>query len=302
MNYNRLRYFYEVAKVCNITRAAVELYVSQPALSKQITFLEKELGTELFHRTNRNLILTKAGEHLFAECEVVFSREARIQNLMEEIAREYGARLRIACMGTDALYSMPAIIGRVADVRPGLSVEYERMDWGEAKRAVEEGRVDAGILISYQEERSRNLRHAHILTTSFAAIVPGGHKFAALPGVSMDMLRDERFVAVARDEREFPYDPYGSFLAQCKRAGFSPRIAASLPNVEAVLMTVQAGAGIALLSSIAPMHHLPGICQVPVADLPPVYLDLVWNRSTENVYIGLFRKVVRDYFSENRRG
>lgn len=300
VNYNRLRYFYEVAKLRNITKAAAELYVSQPALSKQITSLEGELGTALFHRTNRNLILTGAGEHLFRECEVVFSREESIRHLMEEIAQEAGLRLRVACMGTDALYSMPAIIRRVEAVRPGLAVACERMDWGAAKRAVETGEVDAGILISYQEESSKNLRHAHILTTGYSVIAPEGHRFAKLPGVRMEMLRDEKFITVAKDEREFPYDPYGSFLTQCKRAGFSPRIEASLPNVEAVLMTVQAGAGIALLSSIAPTHHLPGLCLVPVEDLPPVYLDLVWSRTAENVNIGLFRGVVRDYFREKR--
>ena len=61
MNYNKLKYFYIVAKHLNFTKAAEELFISQSAVSRHMK--EEEFGTKLFLRTNRNLILTNAGKH-----------------------------------------------------------------------------------------------------------------------------------------------------------------------------------------------------------------------------------------------
>ncbi len=67
MNLTQVEYFLEAAKCLNFTAAARTLYVSQPALSKQIALLEKELGVPLFHRENRRVELTEAGICLAAE-------------------------------------------------------------------------------------------------------------------------------------------------------------------------------------------------------------------------------------------
>lgn len=297
MNYNRLRYFYEVARMRNITKAADELYVSQPALSKQISSLEKELGAPLFRRTGRGLILTQAGEHLYKECELIFSREAQIEDIMGEIQKLYSPRLKVASMGTDALYNMPGVIERLHEAHPDIEVEYTRMNWGEVKRAVEAGDADAGIIISYRPESSPDLCHAHILEARYSIILPAHHRYAGLAEVSMEMLRDEKFVFVSKDEREFPYDPYGTFLSDCKKAGYTPRIAATHPYVEMVLLAVQAGEGVTLLSTFAPMHHIAGLQSVVVSDLPPVYLDLIWHRTAENGNIGLFLDALKGFFT-----
>lgn len=298
MNYNRLRYFYEVAKIRNITRAAAELYVSQPALSKQISALESELGAPLFTRTNRNLILTSAGEYLLRECETIFAREADIEATMQEITQLYSQRLRIASMGTDLLYNMPAIIREMEARHPGLAVEYKRMNWGEVKRAVEQGDVDAGVITAYKSEANPFLRRTVILHASYAAIVPAGHRLAGEPFVTMEMLRGERLILVDKDEAEFPYDPYGSTLRFCRDAGFSPRIAATYPFVEMVLMNVQAGEGVAMLSTFAPMHQMEGLRLVEMRGLPPVTLDLIWNRRAANVSISAFAAVLKEFFSD----
>ena len=71
-NFNLYHIFYTVAKCRNISGAARELYISQPAISKAISKLEQSLGTTLFYRSSRGVSLTEPGEILFAQVENAF--------------------------------------------------------------------------------------------------------------------------------------------------------------------------------------------------------------------------------------
>ena len=73
MELNKLYYFYMVAKYQNVTRAARELYISQPALSKTIKSLEKEVGLPLFYKKGRNIFLTDYGEYLKEKADRMFA-------------------------------------------------------------------------------------------------------------------------------------------------------------------------------------------------------------------------------------
>ena len=96
MNIERLRYFLSVAHHRNFTEAAREFYITQPAITHQISALEKELGTPLFTRTTRNVTLTEAGR-LYMEYarRMLAQRESAVQNL--KLLKQAGTpRLRIA--------------------------------------------------------------------------------------------------------------------------------------------------------------------------------------------------------------
>ena len=93
MNYNKLKYFYEIAKIQNLSRASELLYVSQSSLSKTIADLEKDFGTQLFIRTNRNLVLTEAGKELQRQLESFFSNEQTLYAKVRQAAVPTGANL-----------------------------------------------------------------------------------------------------------------------------------------------------------------------------------------------------------------
>lgn len=100
LNYHHLYYFWQVATRGNLTQVAQELHVSQSALSAQIRKLEDRLGTELFERTGRRLVLTEAGQRALAYANDIFSRGSELESLFREGYTAESRDLRIGVIST----------------------------------------------------------------------------------------------------------------------------------------------------------------------------------------------------------
>ena len=88
MDFNKLYYFHMAAKYQNITKAANELYISQPALTKAIKTLERELEMPLFYKKGKNIYLTYFGDYLKVETDKIFSIVHGIENETKKLKHE----------------------------------------------------------------------------------------------------------------------------------------------------------------------------------------------------------------------
>ena len=95
MTIKSLEYFLVVVKHLNISRAAQELYISQPALSKQIRLLEEELQVSLFERNNHSMTLTHAGEVLVTEANELFLKHSQLIERVRDAAQPVSNTLQI---------------------------------------------------------------------------------------------------------------------------------------------------------------------------------------------------------------
>lgn len=297
MNYNKLRYFYEVSRTLNLTRAARNLYISQPALSKHIADLEQDFGVPLFVRTNRNLLLTPSGETLAAECARLFDREEEIYRRVRDADVQEVGRLELAFMGLGAAYRIPDLLARFGQDYPSVAVHTRRLNWDLVYCAVEEGAADVGLKLSSCERYPAHIGRCILREDHVAAVLPAGHPCAGPEPIPLEHLRDENFLFLSREESAIPHD---HALRLCREAGFTPRITATYPNVETVVMMVQAGAGVALLSPFAPLQGLTGVTCVPLCHSPAVSLDLLWRKDTSNPAVSLFVASARQFPWENQ--
>ena len=279
MNYNKLRYFYEVSQTLNLTRAARNLYISQPALSRHMADLEADLGVPLLVRTNRNLRLTPGGEALAEECRRIFSGEEELYRRVRAAARSQPQELSLAFMGIGPAYRIPELAARLHRSWPHVRVRTQRLNWDLVYDAVESGRVDAGLKLSSCESYPEHIGRCVLREDHVAAVLPVGHPCAGQGAIPLERLRDEPFLFLDREESAIPNQ---HALRICREAGFTPNIVASYPNVETVVMMVQAGAGVALLSPFAPLEGLSGVVCVPLTASPAVSLDLVWRKDNDN--------------------
>lgn len=279
MNYNKLRYFYEAGRMLNLTRAAQNLYISQPALSKHIADLEQDLGVRLFVRTNRNLVLTQGGEALMKECAHLFAGEDEIYRRVRAAAERGSGSLKLAFMGIDAAYRIPDLLTELERGWPHITVDTRRLNWDLVYEAVESGEVDVGLKLSSCESYPEHIGRCVLREGNVAAVLPAGHRLAGVGVLRVEQLRDEPFVFLTKDESVIPHD---HALRLCREAGFTPNIVASYPNVETVVMMVRAGAGVALLSPFAPLNGLSGVVCVPLSVSPEVSLDLLWRKDNSN--------------------
>lgn len=115
-----LRYFRRVAKELHFGKAAEQLYVTQPALSRQIKQLEEILGVSLFLRTKRSVQLTKAGEYLLAESNQLFEHLEFVKDNLRHIQNGDQGELRIGFVGSAMQSVIPELLKHINIESPGI--------------------------------------------------------------------------------------------------------------------------------------------------------------------------------------
>jgi DNA-binding transcriptional LysR family regulator len=285
MNYNNLKYFTVVAQTLNISKAASSLFISQPALSSHIRNLEKELGIQLFIRTNRDLILTEAGNYLLQETLPFFNRESRLIQKVREIGSAKKTVLKIGLMGFDAIYRLPALLDSFKKNNPAIEVSVKRLNWEPLMHSLTTGKIDVGFSITQQNDYPSTIASYVLSSCHLAAVLPATHPLTKKKVINMEELRNEKFIFLTRDSSRVPHD---DAINLCRNAGFEPNIIAEYPLVETVMLMVNVGEGIALLSHFAPTHGFDNVRFVDIENSPSVYLKIMWVENNKNNAVKLF--------------
>jgi DNA-binding transcriptional LysR family regulator len=266
MELRHLRYFVAVAEELHFRRAAERLYVAQPAVSEQVRKLEEELGVRLFDRTQRSVSLTVAGTALLGEARRVL-RQAELAQLAARNASDHAVeQLRIGFLADSLPGGVPLALQRLSGSTPQLQVHLETSP---AQRLVEDvraERLDAAIVSLPMA--SNGLSATSLGEERAVAVLPIGHSQAARAAIDLEQLAPERIILLARDCNPAFHD---AAVSACHEAGLSPVfVEIAEPRVEHVLLSVAAGAGMALLPASAADHYsAPGICFLPLMGAQP---------------------------------
>src|SRR6516162_7361680 len=141
-----LRYFAAVAAEGNLTRAAERLFVSQPALTKQIKQLESQLGVRLFTRSRAGMTLTPAGQALAKSTPAVLAGWDQALAETTAAARRAARVLRVGFISSAANEATQQIIAAFARRRPGWRVDLQQAAWADPTAGLASGDVDAALL------------------------------------------------------------------------------------------------------------------------------------------------------------
>lgn len=298
MNYNKLRYFYEIAKIQNLSHASEILFVSQSSLSKTISDLEKEFETPLFIRTNRNLKLTAAGRELYHQIDSLFSKEqeivAAVRNANQTNLEIISAELNIGFMALRISMRFPDFIYRFLATHPSIKITQYRLNKNELLKRLNRQTLDLGLLIFSMDELAPQYKYQIISEHHLSIIMRKNHPLAGRTSVSLFELKSENFIMHGHTKLSNEYD---NAIAWFQRNGFYPHIVAEFDYVEVVLMMVQAGMGIAILSDAAPIMDLPDLVSIPLNNAPVLYTGLFWNKENKSSAMELFT----DTFIEHTR-
>ncbi|MDO4292578.1 MAG: LysR family transcriptional regulator [Eubacteriales bacterium] len=145
-NFNLYHIFYTVAKCRNISGAARELYISQPAISKAISKLEQSLNTTLFYRSSRGVKLTEAGEILYRQTENAFTAIAQGEEQLQRIQKLGIGHLSIGVSSTLCKYALLPILRPFVRQNPHIQISISCQSSLETMAALEQGSLDIGLV------------------------------------------------------------------------------------------------------------------------------------------------------------
>jgi DNA-binding transcriptional LysR family regulator len=273
-----LRYFAAVAAEGNLTRAAQRLYVSQPALTKQIKQLESQLGVRLFSRSWAGMTLTAAGQALADRAPAVLAEWEQALAATKAAASRETQVLRVGFMSSAANEATQEIIAAFGRRRPGWRVDLQQAAWSDPTAGLASGDVDAALLrlpFPGQEE----VRTEVLLTEPRWVALPATHPLAGRDRVDFRELRDEPFVA-APEETGWWRDYW---LATAERQGHPVRIGYVTDQPDAWLAAIANGYGIALAPESAARYYArPGIVYRPVTGVSPSQACVAWRPAQDD--------------------
>lgn len=263
MQIQQLRYFLAVAEHGHFTRAADEVGVAQPSLSKQIQALEHELGSPLFERERGNVALTPAGTILLPHARSVL---ADVDTAHREVQRLIGlrrGRVRLGAPPSLCTSLVAEVLRTFSDAYPGVELFVEESASPDLVADLARGELDLALVITPEQLLDPSLvveplLREGLVVASSVAVPPAG-----LPDsgpVRVAELRDQAFVLFRAG-----YDLREVTLELCRHEGFTPRLAIEGGEMDAVLSFVEAGLGIALVPSTV----LPGRARLRVTELAP---------------------------------
>ena len=262
MNLNHLAIFHAVAGEGNISRGAERLFISQPAVSKQLAELERHLGTRLFDRLPKGVRLTEAGTLLQAYSSRLFAVEAEAERALAEMQGLQRGRLAIGASTTIGDYLLPSILVRFYARYPGIEIVLEIANTEVIQQKLLAGTLDLGLTEGFVE--AEELEATVFLEDALVVIAAPDHPLVNQCPVTLERLCWEPFVL-----RELGSGTRAVVERVLNERGFVRHTALSLGSTEAVKRAVAAGAGVAIVSrlSIANEEEKGHLVVIPISDL-----------------------------------
>ena len=154
----RLQYFVAVARERNFTRAAERLHVAQPALSRQVKLLERELGVELLHRTTHEFELTEAGEFLLERGPALLAASDELWRSVRTFGTGEHGGVLIAYGGSASYETAPRLLQALTERHPGIGITTAVKSVGEIVAGLRDGSIGLGLVRCASETADLEMR------------------------------------------------------------------------------------------------------------------------------------------------
>lgn len=261
-----VRYFLAVAEELSFTRAAERLFVSQPALSKQIRQLEAHLRAELFTRGHRTVGLTAAGAAFLPRARALVAEwEAATDDV-----RLAGRTLTVGFHSRIGRGLVPTITATMQERLPGWRLRFRQVPWDDPAVGLTAGAVD--VALAWLPVPAA-LPTRRIAVEDRTVALPAGHRLAARSTLRFADIADEPFVALPASA-----GPMRDFWLAADRRTAPPSIAGEATTADEAYEMVAAGEGVLLQpAGSCAIHRREDVVHRPVLDLDPAELAVVWR-------------------------
>lgn len=268
INLNQLRAFYQTAKCQNVSRAAKQLFVSQPAVTAQIKLFEESCGLKLFKKKGRHLILTDEGKTLFNYARKIFEYERKIEDAVEQMKELKKGNLRLGSARTYARYFMPFLLTGFREAYPHIQIHFDEGSSVEMIHSLIDLKNE--VVIIAKADDPPNITFIPFSREELVLIMPPNHPLADKSRINFKQIAEVPIIMK---------DP-GSGTRKLvdelfERNNCTPNVLMETGDAEIIKLLVQHGEGIAFLVKEAVAVELQEKKLVTVAfEKDPIFLDV----------------------------
>ena len=279
----QLECFLAVARLGNVSRAAEEMYLTQPTLTARIKALEDELGDQLFVRTSRGMRLTEAGKEFTPYAERCMASLQEGKQRLRELRDASGGRLALGTSPGVGTYALPAILERFTAAHPRVSVSVRTGHSEDVLEMVLKEEVQLGLAreVSHPEVESMQLYDDELVL-----VVDPQHRFTEKGSAELAEIGREQLILF--DHASSYYELTQSLF---RNAGIREFQAIELDNIEAAKRMVEHRLGVAFLPRTAVVRSVAAghLCLIDVEDSPEIQRPIVALRRRDVPLTGTAR-------------
>ena len=237
---HQLKVFEAAARHGSFTRAAEELFLTQPTISMQIKQLTKSVGLPLFEQVGKRLYLTEAGRELFATCRQIFETMDKFQMTIANLKGLKQGQLKLAVI-TTAKYIIPRLLGPFCQLYPGIDISLQVTNHELILDRMMNNLDDIYIMSQIPDHFDVNFQP--FLENPLVVFAPADHPLAKEKNIPIERLGEERFIM-----REPGSGTRSAVQSLFEKHGVKVKVKLELGSNEAIKQAIAGGLGISVLS------------------------------------------------------
>lgn len=279
MNLKQIEGFCYLAQTLNFSKAAELLFLSQPAFSRMIVSMEKELGCQLFVRSKTEPKLTLAGEKIYHHMKVMLREYEDIGGIAKLASQDKLGSLRIGMLDNGLTEKSRRLILGFQDANPDVELILREYSEVEIFRALEMGWIDVAFVIHFPEIFRQMMTGIVMETSRECVIVHRSNPLSQKEEVEISELKNEKFIMLRENKSQMGYN---MVMSECLRNGFTPDIVMKADSVSSALSAVSCNIGCTILTDA--LQHLTGedVLFIPIAGSALCDHWMIWNKETAN--------------------
>jgi DNA-binding transcriptional LysR family regulator len=245
MELRHLRYFVAVAEALNFTKAATRLHLAQPALSRQVSDLEDELGVDLLKRTSHGVRLTAEGKLFLDEARGILKQADESVTKVRALARGEFGELQVGYLPPLDLHMLPRALAEFQKTTPGVRVALHDLGSDELCDELRSGNLHLGLMMQPSEESSTGIEFEEIGHYPFFVAMTSGHPLTRMKTISLETLANQPLVVLDRRRNS----EYHRILKRVF-APLRPNIAAESDSINSLITEIRVGKCVAVVSQL----------------------------------------------------
>lgn len=287
--------FLKAAECRNISKAAGQMYISQPSLSKHITLLEEELGLRLFERKSQGVSLTKSGEIMR---DFFLSAKEQYETAIltaKQYDKEPVRTLRVVCIeGSDISFFYPKFNQILSEKNAKIQLLLEGYNYSSMIQGLQSGSIDVALAISCNFKESKDIAVQHLFTIGGKVLIGNNHPLAKKEKLSPADFRGQTLYSLAPSTMSQSHRSY--YTEQFRKRGIEIEIS-YLPSLSSIFTKLQSGSGFAIVGDWIMIPHNMYVCTFPDDPLDFSFdMGIAWKPKKCSSVTKEFIQIITEYY------